>query len=84
MRKLLFALLLGYFLIASSTGQESVDSARYLFGESQAAMSSGDFTRSELLLEQLLDGDIPLTDIQIAHVRNVLGFVSLLSVISLT
>lgn len=75
MSKLLFALLLGYFLIASSNGQESVDSARYLYNEYLQAYAAGDFARSELLLEHMLDGSIPLTATQIAQVRNNLGFV---------
>jgi len=75
LRRLLVSLLLCYFTVAGLNGQEPVDSARYLFGESQRAISSGDFVRSGILLERILDIDTQLTDIQLGFVHNNLGFV---------
>ena len=75
MRKLLFSLLLGCFITAIAYGQETVDSVRYLYDEYQQAWVSGNFVRSEILLEQILNGDFQLTDSQIAHMHNALGLV---------
>ena len=73
MRKLLFSLLLGCSILASASGQETVDSARYLFNEFYQANAVGDFLQAEIHLDRMLDGDFQLTNHQIAHVRNALG-----------
>ncbi len=75
LRRLLFSLLLGCSIISSASGQETEDSARYLYNEFFQARAAGDFARSGIYLEQILDGDFQLTDYQIALVRNALGFV---------
>jgi len=66
---------LGIAVIALGRGQDSTISARELFIEAQQAKTSGDFHRSGLLLEQLLDGDYLISGYQLALTHNVLGFV---------
>jgi len=75
LRRLLFSLLLGCFISAIAYGQETVDSVRYLYSEYRQARVSGNFVRSEILLKQILNGNFQITDHQIAHLRNALGYI---------
>jgi tetratricopeptide (TPR) repeat protein len=75
LRKLFFTLLLGLAAIAAACGQNASDSARYLFGEYSQAWAQGDFMRSEVLLERILEKDYPLSDYRLALVHNRLGYV---------
>jgi CHAT domain-containing protein/tetratricopeptide (TPR) repeat protein len=73
-RTLFVSLLLGFAAIAIMYGQNSTDSARFLFGESRKAIDAGDFLQSEVLLERILELEFQLSDYQIALVHNNLGF----------
>ena len=75
MRKTLFSLLLGCFIIAIAYGQETVDSARRLFNEYQQASISGKFVRSEMLLVQLLEGEFLMNQFQVTLLHNNLGYI---------
>jgi len=75
LRKLFVSLLIGYSIFAISNGQEPADSARYLYIEYLQARETGDFSGSETFLEQILYKEYPLSDYQLALVRNALGFV---------
>jgi CHAT domain-containing protein/Tfp pilus assembly protein PilF len=75
LRKLFFSLLLGYALFALVHGQNTADSARFLYNESRQAISAGDFVRAESFLEKILEKEYPLSDYQLALVHNRLGFV---------
>jgi CHAT domain-containing protein len=75
LRKLFVSLLAGYSIFAISFGQEPADSARYYFNEYLQVISLGDFERSELLLEKILDGNYKLPVYNLALVHNALGYV---------
>jgi CHAT domain-containing protein len=75
LRRLFVSLLIGFAVLAIACGQNLADSARYLFGEYSQAKAEGDFLRSEVLLERILEIDYPFSDYQLALVRNNLGYV---------
>ncbi len=75
MRKLSFTLLLGIATIAVVFGQDPIDSAQILFREYSQARTQGDFIRSEVLLERILEEDFPLSNYRLALVHNHLGYV---------
>ncbi|TFH25079.1 MAG: CHAT domain-containing protein [Bacteroidia bacterium] len=75
MRKLFVSLLLGFAVIAINYGQNPSDSARYYYSESRKAIDAGDFLRSEILLERILEKEYSLSDYQEALVHNMLGYV---------
>jgi len=75
LRKKIVSLLLGLTAIVVVCGQNPVDSAGYFYSESSQAIDAGDFLRSEILLERLLDTEYSLSDYQMALVRNRLGYV---------
>ena len=75
MRKLIVSLLLGFTATIFVCGQNLADSARFLYSESSQAIDAGDFLRSEILLERLLDEEYALADYRMALVRNRLGYV---------
>ena len=67
--------MLGISAIATGHGQDSVVSARELYTEYQQSISNGDFLRSEILLEQILDNDYSISEYQYALIHNALGYV---------
>jgi CHAT domain-containing protein/Tfp pilus assembly protein PilF len=75
LRKLFISLLIGLAAILLGYGQNTSDSARYLFNAYKQAKLLGDFERSELLLVQILENEYPISTYQNALVRNNLGFV---------
>ena len=75
MRTLFVSLLIGYFLCASSNGQDPADSARYFYQEYLQSKLAGDFERSEVLLIRILEGEYKLPAYNRALAHNALGFV---------
>ncbi len=73
LRKLCVSLIIGCFIVAITSGQNSADSVRGLYNEYLEFWELGNFTDSERILEQIFRLEHQLSDYQVAWARNSLG-----------